>query len=87
MVQVLPPTTYLRPAVGTGFLGAYTTFSAVTVDVNQLIAHDRVATGLLYLLATVLGGLTAASLGLVTGRAIAARRERKRQTPRSEGAT
>jgi CrcB protein len=85
VLEVLRPTAYLRPAIGTGFLGAYTTFSAVTVDVDQLIAHGHVLTGLLYLLATMVGGLAAASIGLVIGRSISAGRARKQQRTRSAG--
>jgi fluoride exporter len=74
VVEVLPPSRYLRPALGTGFLGAWTTFSAVTTGVAELVAHRHLATGGIYLTASALAGLTAAAAGLVLGRSISAYR-------------
>jgi CrcB protein len=78
VLEVLPPTRYLRPALGTGFCGALTTFSSVTVGVDRLAAegHVRMAAG--YVVLSVLAGLAAASFGIVLGRSIAARREKGR---------
>ncbi|HEY8728156.1 MAG TPA: CrcB family protein [Acidothermaceae bacterium] len=59
---------YLRPALGTGFLGAFTTFSALTLSTDQLIAHSHVVLGLVYLVASVAAGLLAAIAGLRCGR-------------------
>jgi CrcB protein len=66
--EVLPPTTYVRPLLGTGFCGAWTTFSSVVVSTDQLIAHDHAATGVLYLVGSLGVGLGAALAGLATGR-------------------
>ena len=74
VVEVLPhrthvgPARYLRPALGTGFLGAFTTFSALTLSTDQLMAHGHVALGLAYLFASVSAGLFAAIAGLRFGR-------------------
>lgn len=76
VVEVLPPTTYLRPALGTGFLGAFTTFSSVMTTVDRLAGQGRGNVAAAYLSASTLAGLSAASLGLVLGRAIAAYRHR-----------
>jgi CrcB protein len=76
VIEVLRPTTYLRPALGTGFLGAWTTFSALTTGVAELVAHRQLATAGSYLGATVLAGLAAAASGLVLGRSISAYRRR-----------
>jgi CrcB protein len=73
----LVPSRYLRPLVGTGFCGALTTFSSVVVSADRLFAHHRVATALGYLLATIVGGLAAAVLGLFLGRALAGGRRRE----------
>lgn len=77
VLEVLPPTTYLRPALGTGFCGALTTFSSVATGVDQLAARGRPALAAGYLLASLLAGLAAAACGIILGRSIAARRERK----------
>jgi CrcB protein len=65
-----PSLTYLRPLLGTGFCGAWTTFSAVVASSDQLVAHGRVSTGVGYVLASTVAGLSAALLGLATGRAV-----------------
>lgn len=70
------PSRYLRPLLGTGFCGALTTFSAVVVALAQLLSHQQFALAGAYLGATVVGGLAAASLGLVLGRAVEAHRRR-----------
>ena len=61
---------YLRALVGTGFCGAFTTFSSVVVSVDLLAAHHRVGAAAGYLTLSVLGGLGAAALGLVLARAV-----------------
>jgi CrcB protein len=79
VIEMLPPTTYVRPLLGTGFCGALTTFSAVVASTDRLVAQGHVATGLLSLLANVLGGLAAAGLGLGTARSVAASRRRRQR--------
>ncbi len=79
VLEVLPPTTYLRPVVGTGFCGALTTFSSVATGVDQLAAHGHAGLAAGYLGASVSAGLAAASFGVVTGRAIAAQRDRSEE--------
>jgi CrcB protein len=68
VLEVLPPTTYLRPAVGTGFCGALTTFGSVTVAVDRLVAGGSAAVALLYLLVSVVTGVAAVAGGLLLGR-------------------
>ncbi|WP_033207974.1 fluoride efflux transporter CrcB [Streptomyces bikiniensis] len=53
----------LRPFLGTGFLGGFTTFSTYCVDVERLVAADRAATALVYLVATVAAALAAVTAG------------------------
>ncbi|MCW2600558.1 MAG: crcB3 [Frankiales bacterium] len=77
VTEMLPPTTYVRPLLGTGFCGAWTTFSAVTAGTDQLVAHGHAAMGVVVVLASVLAGLAAASCGLVAGRSVAAHRRRR----------
>jgi len=73
------PSRYVRPLLGTGFCGALTTFSAVVLSLAQLLAQQRFALAGGYLVATIVGGLAAALLGLVLGRAVQARRHRVHQ--------
>lgn len=58
---------WLRPALGTGVLGGFTTFSAVAVAFHLLTVQDHVPTGVAYLAASVLAALGAAALGAALG--------------------
>lgn len=73
---------YLRPLLGTGFCGAFTTFSSVVVTADLLFAHHHPGTAVTYLVASVIGGLAAALFGLVLGRAVATNRRRARENAR-----
>ena len=50
--------------LGTGVCGAFTTWSTLAVETAELL-RGRPALGLAYVLATLLGGLSLATLGLV----------------------
>jgi fluoride exporter len=67
---------YLRPLLGTGFCGAFTTFSAIVVTDDEFFAQHHPGLAVGYLAASIVGGLAAASLGLVIGRAVAVNRRR-----------
>jgi len=49
----------LRPFLGTGVLGGFTTFSTYTVDIQRLVAGAHPGTALLYLAFTPIGALLA----------------------------
>lgn len=49
----------VRPFLGTGVLGGFTTFSAYTVDFQRLVAGAHAGTALLYLALTPIGALLA----------------------------
>ncbi|WP_211244047.1 fluoride efflux transporter FluC [Actinospica robiniae] len=88
VLEVWSPTTYVRPLIGTGFCGAYTTFSTWMVGVDQLVSAHRPATAAWYLVGSLIAGLAATSLGLTCGRAVAAHRRRRAQTAAAtEGAS
>ena len=72
--EVLPPTRFVRPALGTGFLGAFTTFSSVATAADHLGAHGHPSMAAGYVLFSLIGGLAATSFGMVFGRAIGATR-------------
>lgn len=80
--DVLGPTTYLRPLIGTGFCGALTTFSSVVVAADQLIAHGHTEVAAVYLAASIGAGFAAGWLGLYVGRSFAAYRRREREGER-----
>ena len=72
VLEVLPPSTYLRPVLGTGFCGALTTFSSVATAVDQLAVHGHPGLAAGYLAASLLAGLAGASVGVLAGRSTAA---------------
>jgi fluoride exporter len=68
-----PDHPWLRPFLGSGVLGGYTTFSTFAVDAVELTDAGRpwVAAG--YVVASVAGGVLAALAGLLLGRALTGR--------------
>ncbi|HEY8653719.1 MAG TPA: fluoride efflux transporter CrcB [Dermatophilaceae bacterium] len=49
----------IRPFLGTGVLGGFTTFSTYTVDIQRLVAGGHVDIALFYLVLTPIGALLA----------------------------
>jgi CrcB protein len=65
----------VRPFLGTGVLGGFTTFSAYALDVRRLVEGDRVAAGLAYLFLTPSAALAAVGTAAwLTRRVLAWRR-------------
>lgn len=71
LVDTLPPNPYLRPLLGVGVLGGYTTFSTFTSETRALLEGGHAGTALLYLVASVGIGCLAAFAGLRLGRVVA----------------
>jgi len=61
----------MRLLLGTGFLGGYTTYSALAVETDTLLRGDHVALGRAYAVGSVVAGLVAALAGVAAGRAVA----------------
>jgi CrcB protein len=64
------PANRLRLLLGTGFLGGYTTYSALAVDTDTLLRSDHVALGLTYAVGTVIAGFVSAGAGVAAARAV-----------------
>jgi fluoride exporter len=69
----------IRPFLGVGVLGGYTTFSTYTGEVQQLVAGGAARTGLLYLAGTPVAALAAVYLGISLTRLVTRRRRRGRR--------
>jgi CrcB protein len=70
VTEVRPAHPILRPFLGVGVLGGFTTFSTYAVDAQQLLTGHHLALAGLYLLATIVAALLAVLLGLAVTRRI-----------------
>ena len=68
IIERWPPTRYVRPFAAIGFLGAYTTFSTYMVETDLLIKDGDVGIAIAYVAGTLLVGLIAVYLGIVSVR-------------------
>jgi CrcB protein len=64
----LQSTKYIRPFLASGVCGAFTTFSALVVEFDLLVRAHRLATAVVYLVATVSLGFVAVVAGIVVAR-------------------
>ncbi|MEY9913059.1 protein CrcB [Catenulispora sp. MAP12-49] len=74
VIEVWPPTRYVRPFGAVGFLGAYTTFSTWMIDTDRLLAAGRYGLAALDVFGSLFAGLTATALGIFLARAVLVRR-------------
>jgi CrcB protein len=80
----------LRPFVGVGVLGGFTTFSTYSVDTTRLLDDGHAGLALGYWAGTLVLALAAVTLGVVTARAgtrVSARVRRRRRPPDAHSRT
>ncbi len=64
LVDVWPPRRYLRPFLGVGVLGGFTTFSTFTNEARVLLQDGEAGLALVYVGGSVLAGFAATAIGL-----------------------
>lgn len=75
VVEALPAESrLLRLFLGPGVLGGFTTFSTYAVETRVLVADGQPGTAVAYALGTLVGALTALSLGMLAARILTGRR-------------
>ena len=78
LLEVWPPTRLVRPFLGVGVLGGYTTFSTSMLDTEEMLRAGRAGVAAAYLFSTLALGLLASWSGVAITRAAAeAARRRK----------
>lgn len=87
IVELTSPRRLIRPFLGVGVLGGYTTFSTFAVDADRLVSGHRALLALAYVAATLaacLAAVTAATLATrLMGRAFLGSRTRHRERGKS----
>jgi CrcB protein len=71
ITKLITPHYLVRPFLGVGVLGGYTTFSTYTVEIRDLIAAGAPGTAALYLLGTLAAALVAVFVGQAAVRSAA----------------
>jgi CrcB protein len=69
-----PRSRYVRPLLGVGVLGGFTTFSTYALESRDLVAEGAAPTSVLYVVASLGAGLLAVVAGLAAGEALVRRR-------------
>jgi CrcB protein len=65
------PSRYLRPFLGVGVLGAWTTMSTFAVEADLLVRGGHLLTSVGYIVATVMVGVTGTAVGVALTRRLA----------------
>ncbi len=73
IVEVWVAHRLVRPFLGVGVLGGYTTFSTYTVEAQQLLQAGRPGLALAYLAITIVAALLAVQAGVTLTRVLAVR--------------
>lgn len=68
VLDVWPPSRYVRPFFGVGILGGYTTFSTYMLDTRSLLVTDHLPLAGVYLFGTLIAGLAAVWAGVALAR-------------------
>lgn len=68
----------VKPLVGTGFFGAYTTFSTFAVEIATRVKDEYYAVAVLYAVTTLVVGLALAKVGHVLGQRVGVHRAESR---------
>lgn len=63
LAQKMKLSTEATTAIGTGFIGSFTTFSAISVETVALFENGNIVFATIYIFASIVGGLFMSRLG------------------------
>lgn len=63
VLEVWPPTRYVRPSLGIGVLGGFTTFSTLSVEAARLVDAGQLAVSMGYMVVSSVAGLVVCAVG------------------------
>lgn len=67
VIQKLSHDDAIQDAIMTGFLGAFTTFSTLSMETVLLFETGQISLGILYVVTSLVGGMIAGTLGFKMG--------------------
>jgi CrcB protein len=70
-VARIPVSHTVRTAIGTGFIGSFTTFSTFSYETLQLLEHSHYGLAVSYVIGSLFGGIACAWFGIYLGRCVA----------------
>jgi CrcB protein len=70
LTERFAPGRYVRPFLGTGVIGSYTTFSTYMVETAELVKDGHSGLAVAYVLVSLQAGLGAVWMGIVAGRSL-----------------
>jgi CrcB protein len=79
VVDVWSPSRYVRPFLGVGVLGGFTTFSTYMLDARGLVVADAGPLAVVYVFGSLVMGLVAVWLGIAIARLSTARTNEQKQ--------
>jgi fluoride exporter len=68
LIEQFPRGRLIRPLLGSGLIGAYTTFSTLEVDTVLLLRAHQFGIGVVYMVSSLFAGLAAVWIGMNAAR-------------------
>jgi CrcB protein len=79
VVEIWPPSRYVRPFLGVGILGGYTTFSTYMLDARTLLVNGEPQLAGAYLFGSMAAGFCAVWLAILVARSLVRSSRRRRR--------